>query len=64
MKTLPLAGMLSGLFLIAATPDPLASQQLYECTYTITIKKITTTYADGSVRTDVSYTRTEVCRPI
>lgn len=52
------------LSLVVGSPVAVAAQQLYECTYTITIIKITTTYNTGTVLTKVTYQREEICRPI
>jgi hypothetical protein len=59
-----LEGALFGFVIVIGSPAPATAQQLYECTYTITIMKITTTYNDGTIHTEVRYSREETCRPI
>jgi hypothetical protein len=56
--------MLLGLMLLLGTPLTMSAQQLYECNWTVTITRVTTTYSDGTQRTEWTYTRTEVCHPI
>jgi hypothetical protein len=64
MWTRKIARVGLGLILVAFTPLAAAAQQMYECTWTVTITTITTRYADGTQKTEWIYTRTEVCHPI
>ena len=53
-----------GFALLISAPAAVFGQQLYECTWTVTIRKIVTTYENGDVLTRWEYDRTEYCRPI
>lgn len=50
--------------LLIGTPGTGSAQQVWVCTWTVTIREIVTTYANGTVETRWESTRTEMCRPI
>ena len=52
------------LALLVGAPVTAFGQQMYECTWTVTIRTIVTTYENGDVVTRWEYDRTEYCRPI
>lgn len=59
-----IAGAMLGLAVLLGAPRAAFAQQMYECTWIVTITEIRTTYADGSTKTEWHYSRTEVCHPI
>lgn len=64
MASRGMARLALGLGLLTGAPLTAWTQQLYECTWTVTIREIKTTYANGEVETRWEYTRTEYCRPL
>jgi hypothetical protein len=64
MASIWMARLAFALALLIGAPLRGSTQQLYECTWTVTIREIVTTYANGAVETRWEYTRTEYSRPI
>lgn len=64
MSTKWLIRLIFSLGLLIGTPFTARAQQLYECTWIVTIRQITTTFESGAVETRWEYERVETCRPI